>query len=289
MINVISDLVRQDDRIVLFLCDIGVYGFSNVLKEYPDRCMNIGIFEDGTISVAAGMAIKGYIPIFYGINPFICGRGYEQLKLDFAYQGLGGNFIGAGAAYDFSKCGFSHYAPEDYTLIKSIPEFEFVCPGSPVEFENIFDFRYDNGNPTYFRLTDYSNKYEIVSEYGMAQVIKKGKQATVIAVSTMLDDVIEACKDYDVTILYYNTLLPFDEFTLYNNNPANKVLLCEPHHEGSILLNCMKALKFSSIEYISVGLPVEIMRGYGTKIERDYFYNLTQESIKSKLEKLINE
>ena len=71
MIQAVSQMIRAEQDTSLFLVDIGVWAFRDILKEYPDRALNVGIFEDGMISVAAGMALQGIIPTIYGISPFI--------------------------------------------------------------------------------------------------------------------------------------------------------------------------------------------------------------------------
>jgi len=286
MIKTVSDFIESDINTALFLVDIGVYGFREVLDKYPERAMNIGVFEDGMISVAAGLSLKNIIPTIYGISPFIVNRAFEQLKLDFGYQKLPGNFITTGASYDFSTLGYSHYCPEDLGLIKMIPGFEFISPGNPTEFDILFNSTCKNENPTYFRLSDYSNTTICNTEFGKATVIKQGSKAVVIAVSTMLDKVIQACENYDVTILYYNTLIPFDYKTLKNQN-INNVLLCEPHYYGLLTQEVVDALQGESIRLDYVGLPREIYRNYGTKLEKDEFYKLTIDNIQSKLNNII--
>ena len=287
MIESVSEMIRNEENTSLFLVDIGVYGFRNLIKEYPKRVLNIGIFEDGMVSLAAGLALRGIIPTIYAISPFIINRSFEQLKLDFAYQELQGNFITTGASHDFSKLGYSHYCPEDLAVIQQIPGFEFIAPGSPTEFSTLFAQTHSNGKPTYFRCSDYVNKDSEKVQFAKANIIKEGSKATVIAVSTTLDIVKEACKDEDVTILYYTTLIPFDYETLskyYNNG---RILLCEPHYEGSLALEVIKSFKGKAIHLETVGIKKEIMRNYGSKIENDIYNGITIENINLKLSKLI--
>lgn len=291
MIESVTKLIREDKRTCLLLADIGVWGFHELLSECSDRAWNIGIFEDGMISVAAGMALQGMIPIIYGISPFIVDRALEQLKLDFVYQKCGGNFITTGAAYDFSTLGYSHYCQEDIGVLKMIPGMEFLAPGSPNEFKVLFEKAYSNGMPSYFRLSDDPNLHSVDIEFGKASLIKRGRKATVIVVSTMLDVAIEACKDEDVTILYYTTLQPFDIDAIRGNCESGKILLCEPHYEGSLTYEVTKAFEGSGqpiiIEYI--GMPLEVLRTYGTKKEKDKALGLTVKAIKNKLSLLISE
>jgi transketolase len=48
----------------------------------PDQYINIGLCEQATVSLAAGMAMRGLRPVVYTIMPFILERAFEQIKLD---------------------------------------------------------------------------------------------------------------------------------------------------------------------------------------------------------------
>ena len=224
-------MIQNEEDTVFMTVDIGMWAIRDVLRDYPQRCMNVGIYEDGMFSFAAGMASRGLIPTIFGIQPYLVERALEQIKMDFAYQGYGVNVVGTGAAVDYSKYGYSHYCAEDVGVLKMIPGVEFIAPGTKKQFMQLFEQTYRNGKPTFFRVSDYPNKIpelDVDVQYGKANVIKKGSKATVIAVSVMLDEVWKACKDEDVTILYYTTLEPFDYETLKQNCSSGKILICEP-------------------------------------------------------------
>jgi transketolase len=119
--------------------------------------------------------------------------------------------------------------------------------------------------------------------------MQKGSKATVIAVSVMLDDVMEVCHDQDVTILYYTTLEPFDRETLANNCQNGKILVCEPEYEGSLLYDIYKSLPGKALKIEQVAFPREIFRNYGTYKEKLNHYGLTKTNIRYKLERLIGE
>ncbi len=277
MVRDVSSMIRNEEDTSLFLVDIGVWAFRDILKDYPARAMNIGIFEDGMVSLAAGMALGGIIPTVYGISPFIVNRAMEQLKLDFAYQGLQGNFITTGAAYDFSTLGYSHYCPEDLGVISMIPGFEFVAPGTAAEFSRLFGQTRRDGHPTYYRLSDHVNKAEAEVEFGKATVIQTGSRATVVAVSTMLDTVLEAYAGEDVSILYYTTLLPFDRETLREHYNGGRILLYEPHYEGTLLYEVYKTFPDRPLQVSCTGVRREILRNYGSKEQNDAYNGLFPE------------
>ena len=287
MIKSVSEMIKNESDTSLFLVDIGVWAFRDILRDYPDRAMNIGIFEDGMISLAAGMSLGGIIPTVYGISPFIVNRAMEQLKLDFAYQKLQGNFITTGASYDFSTLGFSHYCPEDIGTISMIPGFEFIAPGSASEFSKLFSETRRDGNSTYYRLSDHVNKNDVDVEFGKATVIQTGSKATVISVSTTLDMVLDVCKDKDVSILYYTTILPFDRQTLRKHYNGGKILLCEPHYEGTLSYEIYKTFDDMPVQLSCIGVKREILRKYGAKAENDVYNGLTAENISASLRNLL--
>lgn len=283
MINSVSRAVEENSDTALILVDIGVWAFRDVLERYPERAKNIGIFEDGTLSIAAGLSLNGVVPIVYGISPFIAQRSLEQLKLDFVYQKTGGNFITTGASYDFSTLGYSHYCPEDIATLKQLPGMEIITPGSPSEFVKLFEETWDDKKPTYFRMTDYPNEMSCDVEFGKATVVKKGKKATILVFAEMLDSVIKACEELDVTIIYYSTIAPFDEETLQKNYVGEKIIIVSPFYKGSLVSDVVKALKGQALKISDIGVPLEVLRNYGTKKEKDELLGLDEKGIKEQI------
>ena len=283
-LNRISEMIHNESDTIFFTVDMGMWAIRDVLKEHPDRCMNIGIFEDGMLSFAAGLSRVGFIPTIFGIQPYLIERALEQIKMDFAYQKLGVNIVGTGAACDYSKYGYSHYCAEDVMIIKSIPGCEFVAPGTPKQFLQLFNQCYRNGKPTFFRVSDHPNmNYDVDVEFGKANIIKKGKLGTIIVVSVLLDDVIKACEKLDVTIIYYTTLEPFDKNALIKWFCGDKLLVVEPEYAGSLQYDINEALKNNKFIMESIAFPREIFRNYGTYEEKMKYYKLDYDSICKKI------
>ena len=59
LVKTVEDTLKNDSSLVLLLGDIGVYGFKDSFSSFPDRVYNIGILEDATVSLAAGLAKTG--------------------------------------------------------------------------------------------------------------------------------------------------------------------------------------------------------------------------------------
>lgn len=286
-VKTVESLLEQDEKIVLLLGDIGVFDFRKSFEAFPERTYNIGILEQSTIGLAAGLSIDGFIPIVHTIAPFLVERSFEQLKNDFCYQKLGGNFVSVGASYDYAALGCTHHCPGDVGILKNIPGMEIVLPGTAKEFDTLFRESYRNGNPTYYRLSEKTNKTDHPVKFGEAKVIQKGKKATVIAVGTMLEAVMSAAEDLDVTIVYYTTLVPFDKKTLKENCESGKILLCEPYYQGALLPEIRDALPSKPLIIESVGVPLHMLTHYGKAEECDTFIGVTHKEIREKLLKLI--
>lgn len=287
-VTTVEAALGHDDQLVLLLGDIGVWGFNRAFKSYPDRVYNIGILEQATISVAAGMAMNGLIPIVHTIAPFMIERAYEQIKLDFGYQQLGGNFVSVGASYDYAGLGCTHHCPGDVGILSQIPGMEIVLPGTPQEFDRLFNQSYSNGHPTYYRLSEQSNPIVVETEFGKASVIKKGSQAIVIAVGSSLKMVLEAAADLDVTILYYTTITPFDSETLQKLNKTGKIMICEPYYSGVVATKVLQALAGVSLQLEMVGVPIKFLTNYGHSEEHSRAMGFTAENVRTRLNTLLS-
>lgn len=282
----LQDILYSDEKTALFLGDIGVFGFRNELKNISNRVYNIGILEQSTISLAAGLSKMGIVPFVHTIAPFMVERALEQIKIDFGYQELKGNFISIGASYDYSSLGCTHHCCGDIQILTSIPNMQIVVPGTSAEFDHLIKQTYNNNFPTYFRLSEFENKETYNFEFGKAKVIKKGKLATIICFGNMLDSLLDSCSQLDVTILYYNTIFPFDSETLIDNFNKN-IIVCEPFYEGSVNYMITSALGEKLYTITNIGIPRIFLKNYGSKHEHDINNKIDSINIKERVLKCL--
>jgi transketolase len=287
LVTSVEKVIEENPDVVLLLGDIGVFGFRNTFQNYPSKIYNIGILEQSTVSMAAGLAKVGLIPIVHTIAPFLIERCLEQLKIDFGYQALNGNFISVGASYDYAALGCTHHCPGDVQILQSIPGMQIIVPGTSSEFNLLFWQCFNNGCPTYFRLSEKENEISLEVEFGKANVLKKGSLATIIVVGPLKDRVFEACLELDVTIIYYTTVMPFDRQTLLENLTSNKIILCEPYYVGTSAGEILNALRGKAISFELIGVPREFLTNYGKPIEHDSEIGLTIEKIYFRIKSFI--
>jgi transketolase len=287
-VDSMTRLLKADERIVLLLGDIGVFGFRDAFAAHPDRVYNIGILEQSTVSVAAGLAQTGLIPVVHTIAPFLTERCFEQIKVDFGYQELSGVFVTVGASYDYAALGCTHHCPGDVQIMTSIPELQVMVPGSAGEFDALLASACGSGKANYIRLCEIENKETIASTIGRAEVVRQGNAATILAVGPMLAPVLEAAQGTDVTVLYYATVAPFDAATLRANAASGKVLLCEPYYRGGLSNAVTEALWPKPVLLRAVGVPHRFLRNYGKRSEHDAAIGFTPSDIRAELQRLID-
>lgn len=283
----IEDLFTQDQRLALLLASISSDLFEKLLRDYPERALNLGILEQTLIGVAAGMALESYIPIVHSITPFLVERPFEQLKDDFCYQQLGGNFISIGASYDYSTEGMTHHGPGDIQILRSLPGMQLIVPGTAAEFDTLFRQAYANGSPTYYRLSLNTNPTSYPVQFGQLTVIREGRDATIIAVGPSLAPVLAATLDMDITLLYCTTITPFDAETLRATLRSNNIVLVEPYYEGVLVADIAAALQQTPVRIEAIGVPHQVLTHYGTHQQHDQALGLTSQGIRQRIERFL--
>ena len=100
-----TDLIDEDFSTALVWAEISGRYFGEAVRRHPDRVVNVGIREQLLVNVGAGFALTGMRPIVHTFGTFLVERGFEQIKLGFGHQGLGGVLVGGGGSFDASRGG----------------------------------------------------------------------------------------------------------------------------------------------------------------------------------------
>lgn len=128
IVDIILPYFRQDKRYYLLVCDMGFGVTDNLKKEFPDRVINCGIMEQGTVGIAAGMSISGLIPVVYSIVNFLAFRALEQVRNDVVLQSLNVKFIATGVNDYFKFLGPSHCCGTDDRKIMELIKMKVFDP-----------------------------------------------------------------------------------------------------------------------------------------------------------------
>jgi len=275
-------LLDEDPLAAVVLAEISADMFGKAAARHPDRVLNVGIREQLMVSVGGGLALAGMRPIVHTYAPFLVERAYEQVKLDLGHQGVHAVLVSIGASYDAARAGRTHQAPEDVVLMDSVPGFSVMVPGHPAEVEPLLRGafgRLDSGS-AYLRLSTEAN-VEARPVSASLQVVRRGRRAVVVAVGPVLDAVLEAVADLDVTVAYATTVRPFDAEGLRSlEGGSGAVVLVEPYLAGTSAFAVASALASRPHRLLSLGVPRGELRRYGTPADHAAAHGLDAAGIR---------
>ncbi|MFJ1997203.1 transketolase family protein [Streptomyces asiaticus] len=266
--SVVSRLLDDDPRLAVVLAEIGKDGFTDAARAHPDRVINVGIREQLLVGVGGGLALTGMRPILHTFASFLVERPFEQVKLDFGHQGVGGVLVSAAGSYDWPAGGYTHMAPGDVALLDTLDGWTVDVPGHPDEAETLLrDAAAAGDDSVYVRLSAHSNSAPRDIVPGRFLTVREGRRGVVIAVGPMLDGVLTAVEGLDVTVLYATTVRPFDARAVRATAEAAvggvDVVLVEPYLAGTSTAAVNDVLADRPHRVLGLGIPRRELRRYG--------------------------
>jgi transketolase len=280
-------LLDEDLSVALVLADISVGYFDDVASRHPDRVVNVGIREQLAVNVGAGLALSGLRPVVHTFAPFLVERGFEQIKLGFSHQDVGGVLVSVGASYDNSTSGRTHQAPGDVALLDTLPDWTIHVPGHPVELEELLTSAVAGNGRVYVRASVRANArpYPV----GRMHVVRRGGRGTVVSVGPMLDATLAATEGLDLTVLYASTVRPFDTTTLRSTLGDARVVLVEPYLAGTSSAQVGSALADLPHRHLALGVPKVELRKYGTVEEHAAAYGLDATGLRHQITEFLRD
>jgi len=279
-------LLDHDPRLAVVLADISADQFGRAAARHPGRVINVGIREQLLIGVAGGLALAGLRPIAHTFSSFLIERPFEQVKLDIGHQDAGAVLVSSGASYDMPSMGRTHQAPGDVALLDTLDGWTIHVPGHPDEAEVLLRHASAGDGRVYLRLSGESNPEPHAVTPGHFEVVRSGQAGTVIAVGPMLQPILNAVKDLDVTVLYAVTVRPFDAGTLRQAVGAagrTDVVLAEPYLAGTSSHEVNEALIDVPHRVLGLGVARAELRHYGTPADHAAAHGLDTASLRMRI------
>lgn len=273
-----TDLLDEDLSTALVWAEISGALFGAVAQRHPDRAVNVGIREQLLVNVGAGMALTGLRPIVHTFGTFLVERAFEQVKLGFGHQGVGGVLVGVGGSFDSSRAGRTHQAPGDVALVDTLPDVTIHAPGTVAETEASLRVAVAGEGLHYLRVVEQTNA-ETHLGAGL-HVVRRGAGATIVALGPVLDDVLAATEGRDVTVLYAHTVRPFDARALRAAVTSPEVVLVEPWLAGTSARHVADALVDVPHRLLALGTRRIELRHYGSPAEHQRAHGLDAAGIR---------
>lgn len=196
-------------------------GLNDFRDKYPNRFFDVGIAEGNAVTMAAGMAKQGLIPVVAIYSSFLQ-RSYDMLIHDISLQSLH-VVIGDDHCGLVGQDGETHNGSFDISYFSSIPNSVVYSPSSFAELDYMLIkaikqkdvmavVRYPKGGQRI-----YQGCYETDT-----QVVSSGDDVTLVSYGDLFNETLQACdilkeKNISVENIKINTIKPLDYMPVYES------------------------------------------------------------------------
>ena len=190
-------------------------GLVKFSRQFPDRYFDVGIAEQHSVTLAAGMACEGAKPVVAIYSTFLQ-RAYDQLIHDVALQDLDVTFA-IDRAGVVGPDGATHAGTFDLSYLRCIPNMVVMAASDEDEcrqmlytgfmYEGTAAIRYPRGGGT-----GITPKAEMTAiPIGTAQVRRQGRRVAILAFGASVPPAEIAGAELDATVVNMRFVKPLDE------------------------------------------------------------------------------
>ena len=283
--KILVELGKENPDIVVLDADLSWSTMTHFFaSEFPSRFFDCGIAEQNMVGIAAGLAVSGKIPFASTFAVFVPGRCFDQIRMSIAQPGLNVKLVATHGGISVGEDGTSHHSIEDLSLICSLPGFTVIVPADAIETVQAVRVAAASYGPFYIRLCRpktllvYNEDYRF--NLGKAVTMREGRDASIIAIGTMVASALEAAENLnregiDCCVLNMATLKPIDEAAIIKAaEETGAIVTAEEHLEhgglGSQVAQVIARhhpvpMEFVAIKdtYAKSGKAAELLQRYG--------------------------
>ncbi len=286
----VADAAKVNPLVIGLGADITASAGMNLFADqYPERFFSLGIAEQNCVGIAAGLALCGKIPVFSTYGVFAALRTTDFIRISVCYNQLHVVIGGAHAGISVGPDGATHQALEDIAIMRSLPGMTVIssCDATQTRIATIKAINELEG-PVYLRfgrevMPDFTEKdQEFI--IGKAQLMKDGKDATVIATGHLVWEALQAAyrledEGIHARVLNMHTIKPIDEEAIRKAaNETGFIITAEEHQVTGGLGSAVAEVVVKShpvhMKFIGMpdcfgesGRPRELMEKYGMTAE----------------------
>jgi len=193
----LEELAGEDQRVCAITAAMpGGTGILNFQRRFPKRTFDVGIAEEHAISMAAGLAKQGMIPVAALYSTFLQ-RGFDQIMEDIGLLGLH-VVLAVDRAGLVGDDGPTHHGVFDVGFLRQVPGMCILAPVSLAEQRDMLRWavetctgpvalRYPRGGEGRYSGSDFHGL-----ERSLVKCHRRGRDVTFLTYGRMLDNVLEA-------------------------------------------------------------------------------------------------
>ncbi len=270
------DVAAENNKVVGITAAMPVStGMEMFSRYFKDRFFDVGIAEQHGVTMAAGFAAGGYIPVFPVYSSFLQ-RAYDQILHDVCLQKLHVVF-GVDRAGVVGADGETHQGIYDIAFMNSMPNMTILSPCNYTELEQMVDYAVNGcSGPVAIRYPRGSAQFENGSFIpGKASIIADGNEITVYATGRMLNtasEIREIMGD-GVRIVEITTIKPLDRETVLKSALPVTCVLEDGVVNGGLgeVIGNLFAETGIKTKFRAFGYPDEpVVQGSVTELDKKY-------------------
>lgn len=218
--EMILEEAKKDKDIVVVCTDSrGSAKLGAYPDEVPEQFVEMGIAEQNSVTVSAGMAYMGKKVFTIGPASFYSMRSAEQVKVDVAYSHNNVTVIGISGGISYGALGATHHSPQDISLMRAIPGLTVMIPSDAVQMRKITKELLESPRPTYIRIArsgvpviyDKNTEFKI----GRANCLTDGEDAAIIVCGQLVATALQVAEELkeegiNVSVVDMFTIKPLD-------------------------------------------------------------------------------
>lgn len=233
--NLIKQHALKDERLLVLTAENRA-----LIRELPsvlgDRFIDVGICEQTMIGMAAGLALRGRIPICHALAPFLIFRAYEFIRNNIALPGLPVKLIGYIPGFLSDGNGPTHQALEDLSLMRGLPNMEVYCPSDNEDLIKMMPHILESKRPAYVRVNVRETGFtHLKYTPGKSEIISIGTDVNILVAGYLFEEVLKTkslleAEGINTGITNIRSLKPLDEETILKLVETNSYLVTVEDH-----------------------------------------------------------
>ncbi|MEC4685022.1 MAG: transketolase C-terminal domain-containing protein [Nitrospirota bacterium] len=234
--ELLKEIVLSDERFVVMTAE-NRSAIRNIPECLGERFIDVGIAEQSMIGIAAGLALRGRIPVVHALSAFLTMRAFEFIRTDIGIAGLPIKLVGAFPGFLSEANGPTHQAIEDIALMRGIPSMNVFCPSDEEDMLIGLETILKSPRPSYIRFNDLESsvKHDNVFHTGRAEILSEGEDITILTYGTLFREANRAMRLLEaegksVGLINLRTLKPIDEETIINAAMQTSLLVTVEDH-----------------------------------------------------------
>ncbi|MBO4650830.1 MAG: 1-deoxy-D-xylulose-5-phosphate synthase [Clostridiales bacterium] len=216
--SVIACGQRHEDLIAICAGMMTSTGLANFRKSMKLRFFDVGIAEQHAVTMAAGMAVNGFVPVVALYSTF-AQRAYDQLLHDVCLQNLH-VVMALDRAGIVGADGMTHQGIYDISMMLSMPNTTLLSPCNYKELDRMLEYAVSEATGLvavrYPRGCESEKLAAIPSTEGFGpRVIREGSNVAILSLGIMAEQALEAAevlseKGIDARVIDVRCVKPVD-------------------------------------------------------------------------------